>query len=734
MSLRADIRHRLDYLLIPDRLKRIDALKLKIEELERERSEVRQWIPLWDRVKFFSQVPDEAREGEITLKLEPSRTVLVQLREEVALTLERVGREFPPFAIGAQIERSFQLAHGQNATDVGPLQAVLEALAARILEVWVPDFDAAALFDALSVPSRCQRAAERGVAPATDDRLGVAPLAKGELISVVAKRLSEGDFFKEQLRLSALEERRIQLASAHEKAAKSVSLLDTVNVFSGSKAEEARDAIRRDLEETEKQLTRCYETTRQLLHRALGAYPPLAIYQRAVEVLGVLGQLDPAREPNLDASGRVTRQAVVSGRALVFAGLRRLLSTFLEVFPDVPIPLTVAQELTDGSARRTLSPRALLIREFHKRLEGSWGRGVCEEALAHAAMQGALAQRLKKLRTQIGLLDRIIFFVNSAKEKEKEKEKEELERRASWHRREADRLWDELLRSARGIGGQLAPFAVRDVAIRVTREIDALSTELGSSKAPKECSVLGCDEAIASMVEIRDILRDRYMLEGTRAEMMARVAETPDADGDEDERRRFEPLAHAEVLRRLARRLQGTAFSESFRSLEPHKDEFARLSFTDQDLGDQITLWDKINAFTTTPEGTKREELHADLSKLDTEIQTALTTVDALFQQALADVYPPAILYYSIGGVISALRAIRAECRPRSVSTGSGRHARKETSYTCDLAGKDTALAALRVWRANLARTYGELPGYHELLEHCQLDGIVEAGWDFDPH
>ena len=73
MSLRADIRHRLDYLLVPDRLKRIDALKLKIEELERERAEVRQHIPLWDRIAFFSDTPDEAREGEIALKLEAAQ-------------------------------------------------------------------------------------------------------------------------------------------------------------------------------------------------------------------------------------------------------------------------------------------------------------------------------------------------------------------------------------------------------------------------------------------------------------------------------------------------------------------------------------------------------------------------------------------------------------------------------------------------------------------------------------
>ncbi len=731
MSLRADIRHRLDYLLVPDRLKRIDALKLKIEELEREREEVRQHIPLWDRIAFFSDTPDEVREDEIALKLEPSRKVLGQIREEVALNLEKVGREFPPFAIGAQIERSFQLAHAQgDATDLSPLQSVLEALAAQVLEVWVPDFDPAALFEALSEHSRCERAAKRGSAPKSHDRLGVTPLAKGELAPLVAKRLAEGEFFKEQTRLNALETRRIQLASAHEKAAKAVSLLDTINVFSGSKAEEARDAVRVDLAETEKQLTRSYETTRQLLHVALSAYPPLAVYQRAVEVLGVLGQLDPAREANLNAAGQVTRQAVVSGRALVFAGLRRLLSTFLEVFPDVPIPLTVAQELTDGSAHRTLSPRGLLIREFHKRLDGSWARGVCEEALAHAAMQGALAQRLKKVRAQIGLLDRIIFFVDSAKEREEE----ELERRASWHRREASRLWSELLQVARSTGKELAPFAVRDLAIKVTHQIDALSTESGSSKFPKDCSVLGRDAAIASMVQIRDILRDHYTLEGTRAEMMAQVANASDVQGAEEERRRFEPLAHSEVLRRLARRLQDTAFAKSFRSLEVHKSEFAGLSFDDDDLGEKITLWDKINVFTTTPEEAEREELRADLSKLDSDIQDALTSVDGLFQRALADVYPPAILYYSVGGVISALRAVRAACNSRSVSTGTGKNARTETIYTCDLTGKAAAIAALRAWRGNLARTYGELPGYHDLLEHCQLDGIVEAGWNFDPH
>lgn len=701
--LQEGIKTRLKHLLTLDKVQRVESLVREIEELARERLEVDQRVPLWDRIVFFSDTPDEGRAGEIDLTLEPRRRVLGQLRREIEADFDRVGRDFPPFGIGVAVERCFRVAREQlrvegflrrKVAEQDQLRDELAGLADRIVETWVRDFQPTRMFERISDPDRCEEVAGEPEELDEDVRLGVAPVLNRHLIPLVARRLKAGPFFGEKARLLSLQRERDRLEGQYRDARGSVSLLDRLNPFSDSRAERRRDDIKARLAETEESLRRCFETTRRLLHQALAAYPPLAIYQRVVEVLGVAQMLRVERERNLTPSGEATSREIVAPRALVFASLRRLLETFGEVFPDVPLPLQVTLELSDGNLGRRRSPREKLIREFHERLDASWAPGVRDQALEHAAMQGRLGRTLKRVRGNISLVDRIVFWSESVAKQRTER----LEERDAWHREAAEALWSKLLGAARSVGETLAPLAARDLAIRASDELDAVHTEDGQASIPRACGVHGRERVLGSLVTMRRSLGEHYGLEGSRAVLLAAVAAQAEVAPPEQEPSPFEPLSYADVVERLAGRLQSTPFRALYETLQEPL------------AGRPPTVWDAV-ALGDEPEG------------LSAEVCGELRRIDELVERAF-DAYPPARLFYGLGGVILRVESIRAVSREVQDSDPL-RHA-------CVLEGKGEAQAALRRWCTTLVETFGRLPDYHELLQLWELRGIQEPGWQFD--
>ena len=108
------------------------------------------------------------------------------------------------------------------------------------------------------------------------------------------------------------------------------------------------------------------------------------------------------------------------------------------------------------------------------------------------------------------------------------------------------------------------------------------------------------------------------------------------------------------------------------------------------------------------------------MKALEGGLRADLERLNGLFSQAL-DRYPPARLYVEVADVIDAVNDIRAVCRSRTRTTGSGKNRKTETRYYCSLVGKGTAIASMATWNRRMAAAFGVLPGYHELLEAIEL-------------
>jgi len=340
VTLREGIRARLEHLMVHRKLERVETIAREIDELSRELNEARGRIPLWDRIVVYDVTPDEERAESITLGLEPRRRVLAELRKEIDADFERIGREYPPFGVGVAAERCFRIARehlrvegflGRHVAEQDALTDALQGLADRIIETWVRDFEPTRVFRTLSDPDRCARAAavaERDELD-PDARLGVAPIPERHLLALVARRLQRGAFFDERIRLKELRAELNQVEAALLRAEREVPWRSRLNPFTSSSAHRRREELRDRRAVLEEATRRQFETTRRLLHRALAAYPPLAIHQRAVEAAGVARLLGVEWDRNLNRAGDVVDRELVDPRALVFAALSRLLETFV---------------------------------------------------------------------------------------------------------------------------------------------------------------------------------------------------------------------------------------------------------------------------------------------------------------------------------------------------------------------------------------------------------------------
>ena len=184
----------------------------------------------------------------------------------------------------------------------------------------------------------------------------------------------------------------------------------------------------------------------------------------------------------------------------------------------------------------------------------------------------------------------------------------------------------------------------------------------------------------------------------------------------------FTPLQPAALHGLLAFMLEGTSFKEQYQEATQRLGSLRKADRERVSVEEEITLWDRINVFTTTEAEARRNELKAEIGGLSAELVTQRAEVAGKFWQALR-AYPPALLCAQLDGVVEAVEDIRAVCRSYTVSTGSGKTRRTETRYRCDLVGKDEAVRAMQGWAAEMVRVFGEQLGYHELLEALELEG-----------
>lgn len=709
-------------------------LRSEILALMRERAEVGQRIPFWDRVIFFSDTPDEQHAKGLDAQLRERRSELAAINVRLHAAHEAAAARFPPFALAIAIDDAVRLAieglqiRGlifKSVDRKDDLDRALEAAGQQLLDLYIPGADIPALIRRLAERERFE---DTGVSAELDGdpRLGFAPIRPGELEAAMALELARCGFLDDRDRVRRLSGERDDLARAYKEARERVPFIDKVNVFTDSPAEKERDRLKLALDSKEEEARRAFEATRKHIHAALAVFPPLLIFQGLAEALGIAGLLSAEKVGDLKENGALTQRTILAPRVLVFAAFHRLQQTLEDTFPGMPAPWTHREAPADPRDR-SLAP---VVDAFVEDFQAGPGPELCARALAHAATQGQLSWQLRQVRRGIAIIDRLVFWSDT----EAETREDALEERHEWSQSSSESLWRSLIEGADEVCDGIGPLALKRRAIEASRAIAAIHTDSGESSFPKSCSVYGRGEAQSALAGIRDTLAGIYGVAGSRMDTMMRVAEVEPVPTavERGGRHLFEPLTSEQLCASIAAQIKDLdAFRDNIRVMRSENKKLEALEGEKAAVEERISLWDRINIFTTTPDEAQRNELKAEIKSLSETARTRYARADEEFERA-ASSYPPAVLKFRLNEAIDAVGRIRAVCRRRTVTTGSGKNKRTETRYYCALEGHSRAVNAMKRWAAAFVRDFGALPDSHRLLEVWQLracNGEPEA-WD----
>ncbi|MEZ6183409.1 MAG: hypothetical protein R3F62_00170 [Planctomycetota bacterium] len=697
------------------------ALRRRIAELSRELEEVEQRIPFWDRLLVFSTTPDE---GALDPAPPDPRRAAPGARGGGGRGRKpRAARaQCPPFALGLELERALRTARKElevagvlfRAVSRESLEETLEAFARELRAAYAPDLDLRELLREVGDPERRAAHAARASEVQLDPRAGYRPLSQRALLPLVAREVVDSGLDADRQALIELGETRERLTRELAAAESAIGLLDRVNVLTDSPEERERNRLQAELHEAEAQLRTRYEQVQQHVLRALSAFPPLEVYQRALEVLGVSSVLEPETTERLLADGHVGSVSRVQRRPLVYAALCRLHTAFARAFPGVPLRLQAAHTAIHDGEEGADSPQAELLAAAFARLETPGAHALRRRALEHAELLGGVIQSERQTLARISTLDWLVFWSDT----EDEARLRVLRGRRGFHAQSVDATYRDLLGLCREGVRDLPPFALRDATLAFLAAIKEIHTDGGSSSSPRSCSVYGRGEARDAIRQARRVFEQHYGLRGSRQELYRAVAAC-----EPPARQRpggpFRPLGQQAVVELIAGGV-GPDFAQRYDQVREQARQLRRLDGERQEVAEEISLWDRINVFSTTPEEQRNRELKQELSQLEGERAALALDLDRELDTALA-AYPPGQLYYALGGLLSTLDAIRAVCRRHTRTTGSGKDRRTETYYTCALIGHGEAVRCARRWAQTFVHLFGDLPDYAGVLEQWEL-------------
>ena len=636
-----------------ERLAATAKLAATLRQLERELREVSQEIPFWSRLVFFRESPDQQREREITATIAQVRRELEATRAQLAHDLERVGDELPPFAVAIQVELCRDLVRSRDPNLVLPL----ERLAARIRATWAPRIDEATALESLASATACAEAAKRATGePARDKKLLWAPATPEALLPHAAKSLLAGTYFHEQERVGELTHTRNKLAGELDDASDAVSFLEKLNVFKTAPSERKRIDLERALARAEDELHGARARAQRLLEASLASFPPLAVLARAEEARALAPTGGQILDERLAHGGRKVPVVRESGTVLRIAAVARLESSFRAAFAGVPLPGELASDV-GGSPSRVEAPEPLLG-AFLNELDRGRAPAVLERGLEHAAAEAGLARQRDRLAANRSWADRLAFFRDSSSDADDERAR--LDARIQWHRERAGVSRDELPTLAREAGQALPPFRLRDAILRALTAVDGVSAVAGEFAAPPTFALRGVDEAFAALRWVRRVLEDGWQLSGTEAELLEDVARAQPREHavPRDDRRAFGTLSRPQLAEHLAWHLRDTGYTDTHRRVRDLEERERAAAAERSEVAARISIWERLNIFSKTPDKERSSELAHALESLGYELAAALEHLRAQLERGL-HAYLPAGLHASLGAVERAVRAIR---------------------------------------------------------------------------
>jgi len=712
------------------------SLRGELARLKRERAELAGQIPLWDRLMVFSDSADEARVKELDAEIKGLEAEAAGLLSELEAASTQVVEDCPAYRFALAADRCAQL--GERGLNVGglifknvgnkdELRDALRRLDAELLESYVPDFEMESFFGALLDEESCRRAGE-GIAsePIANDLMGFAPMPTERLLPLVSHRLVHGSQYFEQLaKHRALTGERDEVEEGYFAAKGNVPFLDKLNIFSTSAVEAERDELAERFAKLEEESCVAYEHVKATLHGALDVYPPLRLHQALLEALGIALLLEVETELTLSASGKVLGRNVTAPQALVLAAMSRLGEAVQVALPGVPLPSELRNRGASGE-----NPRSPMIAAFLKGLDASDADRVRGLALSHASAQGSIRLAMSEVAEEVSLIDRLVFWSDTASEAREQA----LEERLHWNDEWTRGLWNKLLAEARHTGSEIPPFCLRDLAMDAVQAVHSIHTDAGESNSPKSCRVYNQGSALAALEALSKALRKFYGISGSRRTLLklAATAKPRDIEVRDDTVRMYGRHSLEEIAGFVAYELQGGEFSNLVKESEELEQKLGSKSSSLEDVQTEISLWDRINIFTTSDAESREDDLQDEIGYLSAELKKRMVSSMQSLHQVLAQ-FPPARLYFGLGEVEAAVGAVRAVCCSRRVTTGEGDNKRTETRYYCSLTGLDAAIQAAEAWAGRLVGVFGELPGYHELLALWELEKRKPSAAEADP-
>ena len=649
----------------------LDALERRLAGLQDELDEVEQRIPLWDRLVWFSETPDEARVEELQREIAEVQAEL-DARESIQAQLSR---EFVPYRFARELERVLRLAWGQRRprstvweepASFVELSSALTALAEGLREAYAPGLDLRAVYREVCDPELRADHAARARKLELDPRAGYRPLTQSRLLALVAAALEGSGLETDRRALIELGEERTRLAGVEV------------------------------LQQVEADLRARYERVTRHLLCAVGSFPPLAVYQRLLEVLAVLEQvpadprydLDALSGTVLDPSGYDTTAWTTRLYLYAFLGLRRALEAFRSAFPGVPCGGEVRASDDDDPPRRLL-PRAFA------RLEAS----DVSQLLAGAGMALEILGDVARARGEVeapSAWDRLATWdVTEAEER-----LAVLEGRAQAQLAALDAISETAVEQVKRELAQLPELALRDRSLPLLdRFWKAYDHELIHAHLPRSDELYG--DMLARIDGVLDFMSEAFGVRGTRLDALeaAAACEAPLPLSD------HAPQAasgYARFVQHLASRAPGTLPADlarvrgvyvRLRGLEAERREVAEGPVTHLD---------------TFPYGQRCAELDVELTLVADDLERVLA-LDRVLDAAL-EASPAGRIYYRLQDLRA--RMVRVQVTTRNYG------------------GWNATYREARRWAAEQVRVFGALPTYAQILEawvRWRLGRVVQA-------
>ncbi len=702
------------------------SLEHELWAIERRIGELRRAITVWDRWMIFSDTTEETQLRATRRRYNQVRRSLAYVHGQIAAAHASLAKTCPPFAVALRLSECLPLAYTgidvagrlKKRVDGAPdLQRALAEIIEILRTTYFPKLDFAALRSRLADEAGCQQVAGLAELPLPrSPEQGYAPFAGDVPVGHIAARLLSNGYFAMRRSEDSAGQACMKLQEQLSQAERDVGWWARINIITKSPEEHVRDHVASELAQAQDDLRANVVGQYERQHDAMRAYPPLDFYHGVVEALGITSLLRPGKEAVLASDGTAMQRSVVHQRSLLLAALRRLQRVFTATFPGVPLPEELRREAAHAMPSLDEYPGAagfLQVARKAPRLAQ-----LRDEALGHATMFGQCLREREVLRQQISVVDRLVFWSDTAAETAER----ELVGRCEAHENWNQQAWRTLMHEARTVGASVGPLALRDGVLAVQVAIAAIHTDPGSSSFPKNCRVYKREAAEVALRWLRDALRRIYGVAGSPTDVLnAVLAAAPEPlCVVPDPVHGVRPLTPQQLASMVAYELRDTNFQALAKRLSECLQRRHGTANELQAISREVSLWDRINVFTTTAAEAEKNRLDQSLSGLQREISELTERIFNQLVHAMRS-YPPGQLGLRLDVVERSVANIRAVCRSYTVTTRTGNTTTTSTRYRCELVGKPAATATAKWWAERLVHDFGEQLNYHELLEAFEL-------------